>query len=348
MNFGIIGIQRGNLLLEYSRINPEVNIIAICDINQDLLNTINLPVYQTTDYKDFLKVQNLNAIYIATPPEPHAEISAFFLKHHISVLCEIPACLNENEAQLLRESIQNSHAIYMMAENYCYIPENQAIKKIIQSGKLGEIVFVEGKYIHDCKDLLLQNGELTWRGLWNTVLKLNHYPTHSLGPICWWLDIGSNKTDSIISIQNHSSSPFSLEEYWQKMKVFQTPTQGDMVFSILKTKQNITIHLRYDTKSNRPYLKNGYEIQGTLGWIQSGRFDEEEPIIYLKEDKKNVPLREMKEYKEVIESMPYKNSQFDKKAVNYVLFYEFIKAIQNKKSPISLEDSILWSSPIWS
>lgn len=348
MNIGIIGLNRGTLLYEYSKLNSEVQITAICDLNFELMRSFPSSIYKTSNYKEEEFVKNIEAVYIATPPESHADISIYFLNKNISVLCEVPACLDENEAERLLEAERNSSAIYMMAENYCYIPENLAIKEIIQSGKLGAIVYVEGKYIHDCKELLTQNGELTWRGKWNIGTRLNHYPTHSFGPICQWLGIGDKKGDFIVSIKNSKSSNKSLKEYWFDNNIHEKITQADIIFSEIKTENGITIHLRYDTKSNRPHLKNGYEIQGTKGWIQSGRYDEEAPILYLKDEERIFSLRERSEYKQELIKLPYSYFEYGRTSINYSLFLDFIVSIQNNKSSISVEDSILWSSPIWS
>ena len=34
--------------------------------------------------------------------------------------------------------------VYMMAENYCYIPENQIIENMVRQGLFGEVYFGEG------------------------------------------------------------------------------------------------------------------------------------------------------------------------------------------------------------
>ena len=224
----------------------------------------------------------------------------------------------------------------------------KTIKKIIQSGKLGEIVFIEGKYIHDCKEYFVQDGNLTWRGIWNSGSRQNHYPTHSLGPICQWIGVGSYGQDSIELIRNSITSNLALKKDWKEKNIDYPPTQADIVFSEIKTKNNITIHLRYDTKSNRPNLKNGYEIQGTLGWIQSGRFDDEAPIVFYQGEQKIIALRETLEYQETISSLPFDYENLGRGAINYTLFFNFIKSLNYKESQIHLEDSIVWSSPLWS
>jgi len=348
MKLGIIGINRGKLFVEYSNLVSDVNIVGVCDTDQSKLDGFNAPILKVKNFKELISISDLDAVYIATPPDSHFEIAAFFLDNNISVLCEVPACLSKTEADTLKYSLSNKSAIYMMAENYCYIPENLAIKEIIQSGKLGEIIYVNGQYIHDCKDLLVQDGVLTWRGSWNLNSGTNHYPTHSLGVICQWLGIGSFGNDTIMSIKNSVSTNFSLMEDWKQKGINIFPIQGDIVFSELKTEKGVLIHLRYDTKSNRPTLKNGYEIQGTLGWIQSGRHDEEEPIIYFKNRNSIESLRKTDEYRNAILSLPFDFLKIGRTAINYTIFDRFIRSIKMKKSEINLEDSIIWSSPIWS
>jgi predicted dehydrogenase len=348
-HIGLIGLgSRGKLFLDYSKIDNSFKIVAICDIDEKTLNDFPISVFKTVDYKSFIDLENLDAVYVATPPKFHAEISAFFLQHNISVLCEVPACLNENEADLLKNALKGSSAIYMMAENYVYIPENLAIQKIIKAGKVGEIIFVEGMYVHDCKELFIKDGKLTWRGEWNTDNIKYHYPTHSLGPICRWLDIGADGPDYFDKIVNYGTKSSSLIEYFKENNINEKATQPDIVFSIITTKKGVVIHLRYDTKTNRPSLKNGFEIQGTRGWIKSGRYDGEEPVVYYASKKKIIPLYETEEYKEVVEKFPFDLKKYGKLAVTFMMFNDFLNSLRTRKSAIPLEDAILWSSPIWS
>ena len=70
--------------------------------------------------------------------------------------------------------------------------------------------------------------------------------------------------------------------------------------------------------------------------------------MYLKTEKKIIPLRNTKEYKDALSNLPFDYLKLGKIAVNYSLFFYFFESLECKKSQISLEDAILLSSPIWS
>jgi len=85
----------------------------------------------------------------------------------------------------------------MMAENYCYIPENQMILNMVNQGVFGDVYFGEGEYLHDVKSLAVcGNGNATWRSFWQLGKRGAFYPTHSLGPVMQWF-----KGDRIKSVQ---------------------------------------------------------------------------------------------------------------------------------------------------
>lgn len=79
-HIGLIGLgSRGMLFLNYSKIDSSFKIVAICDVDEKKLNDFPISVFKTIDYKSFINLENLDAVYVATPPNLHAEISAFFL-----------------------------------------------------------------------------------------------------------------------------------------------------------------------------------------------------------------------------------------------------------------------------
>lgn len=93
---GIIGISHTykSIIKALKKYNYK---IIICDI--DNTKTLNEPYEKYNDYHDLLSIVDM--VYVATPPSTHFEISSFFLKNNIKVLCEKPLVTNKKDLDIL-------------------------------------------------------------------------------------------------------------------------------------------------------------------------------------------------------------------------------------------------------
>ena len=94
---GISGVHLGG----YSR-NPNVEIYALCDINEKNLakRAEEYKVSRTfTDYREMLALKELDAVSVCTWNSAHAECAIAALRAGKHVLCEKPMALNTAQAQ---------------------------------------------------------------------------------------------------------------------------------------------------------------------------------------------------------------------------------------------------------
>ena len=84
-----------------------------------------------------------NAVFIASPNYLHAaqSISALNAKKH--VLCEKPMCLSLKEALSVKKAVKKNNVKFGVGFHLRFHPVLREVKKIIQSGKTGEVVFAE-------------------------------------------------------------------------------------------------------------------------------------------------------------------------------------------------------------
>eukprot|EP01127_Copromyxa_protea_P011838 TRINITY_DN3013_c0_g3_i1.p1 TRINITY_DN3013_c0_g3~~TRINITY_DN3013_c0_g3_i1.p1 ORF type:complete len:653 (-),score=180.09 TRINITY_DN3013_c0_g3_i1:46-2004(-) len=124
------------------RLDPRAALTAICDPDANLLEKRKQewgPVFATTDYKEIMSREDVDAVVIATPNFLHVEIAMAALKAGKHVMCEKPLGLNAEEACQLAEAAKNSNNVHMTAFTYRFAPSMQFLKKMIEEGKLGEI-----------------------------------------------------------------------------------------------------------------------------------------------------------------------------------------------------------------
>lgn len=187
LRVGVVGLRRGRLYVEVFKLLPETEVVAVCDLDQSLAESIaqefKVPAY-FTDYVDMLD-HGVDIAVISTPAPLHASQSIEALKRGIHVLSEVPAAYTLEECFKLVRTVEEVGVKYMMAENYIYLPSTEVISRVVSSGLIGKPIYVEGEYVHDCRYLMRdEKGVLTWRARLPPI----QYCTHNLGPILRILD----------------------------------------------------------------------------------------------------------------------------------------------------------------
>jgi predicted dehydrogenase len=99
-----------------------------------------------TDYKSMIKIENLNAVIICTPPNLHSKTSIFAMSHGLHVLCEKPFALNTSEAEKMCSCVKEKKLLLMMASKFRFVDDVIKAKAIIDSELLGRLVLFENVF----------------------------------------------------------------------------------------------------------------------------------------------------------------------------------------------------------
>lgn len=122
--------------------NPEVEIVAVCDIIKEKAEKFaekhNIK-HVFADYKDLLKLDDLDFIDICTPNVFHSEMAVAGLNRGLHVFCEKPDAVNPVEAQKMANAAKKSGKRLMVMRNNRFIASSQFMKKYIAAGHMGEI-----------------------------------------------------------------------------------------------------------------------------------------------------------------------------------------------------------------
>ena len=116
---------------------------------------LNIEFYM--DDIDFF-IQEVDAVYIASPHESHVEYCKEMLSKGKHVLCEKPMAFSKEEVNQLSALAKKQGCILMEAIKTAYCPGFTALLELIQSGKIGEVVDVEACFT---KLVLEDSRELT-------------------------------------------------------------------------------------------------------------------------------------------------------------------------------------------
>ena len=256
LKIGIAGANRGSSFMVPFTTISETKVTAICDLNEDVLEGIGEKFgieQRFTQYEEML--DQIDVVVLATPENLHVPQSILALKAGKHVISEVTAAVSIEQCYQLVETVQNSQAKYMMAENMCYHKPNVLIKNMVRQGVFGKIYFGEAEYVHDIKYLHHNaEGNPTWRYYWQVGVNRCNYATHSLGPVLQWFD-ERVVTVCCLGTGVHTDPEHAME---------------DTVLMLCKTESGYLIKIRIDMLSTRP--PNTYlSLQGTKACFEGSR-----------------------------------------------------------------------------
>jgi len=145
IKFAIVGC--GRIAQRHAEhINNMAQLAAVCDIKKERADALaaeyNCIPY--TDIDDLLKSENkIDVVSICTPNGLHAEQTIKSLKSGFHVLCEKPMAINVQDAGMMINTAEKTNKRLFIVKQNRFNPPVEAVKKIIDEGRLGEIFSVQ-------------------------------------------------------------------------------------------------------------------------------------------------------------------------------------------------------------
>ena len=147
LRVGFIGPgSRGQELIRQLLHVPGVEIAAVCDVYEPRFAQVNAlvghPVPATKDYRELLKRQDLDVIYVATPLAFHAEHVLAALRTGRPVYGEKAMGFTPAQCQEILHEATQLGRLYQVGHQYRYAPWVQAALQRVQSGEIGDATHV--------------------------------------------------------------------------------------------------------------------------------------------------------------------------------------------------------------
>jgi hypothetical protein len=251
-------------------LHPKAIITGLCDVRTEYIEKAsafikNQPVTKalyggsSEAWKLMAKRDDIDLIIISTPWDDHVPMALYCMQQEKHVAVEVPASLSINGCWALVDTAEAMQRHCMMLENVCYGDEELWILNMVNSGVFGKLTHAEAAYIHDLRSLMFSKTYYykQWRLRHHLRQDGNLYPTHGLGPVAQYMNIGrGDRFDHLVSM---SSKPASLEEYAKTVESDNEFYQqgnfihGDMSSTLIKTAQGRTILVQHDVATPRPY-----------------------------------------------------------------------------------------------
>lgn len=255
---------------------PGTEIVALCDIDggkveaaQKILERngrARAAAYSGSAeaYRQLCERADIDIVYIATDWLSHTPIALYAMNHGKHVAIEVPAAMDLKEIWSLIDTSERTRKHCMMLENCVYDFFEIASLNMAQQGLFGEVLHVEGAYIHNLDEF--------WKEYWNNWrLDYNRrhagdvYATHGIGPDCQVLNIHrGDRMEYLVSMATKAvNGPKQVEKMTGSAAAdFQN---GDQTSTMIHTVQGKTMLIQHNVMTPRPYNRK-FQIVGTEGY----------------------------------------------------------------------------------
>jgi len=147
----VIGAGVGRAHMKGYRNSSDSELVAVCDANAvrlaEIAGEFGIPASQQyTDYHTMLETVKPDIVSIALPNYLHREVAVAALEAGAHVICEKPMATTVAEAEAMNAAAQKAGKQLAISYNYRYRADAQWIHKVIESGSLGEIHFVNATW----------------------------------------------------------------------------------------------------------------------------------------------------------------------------------------------------------
>ena len=256
---------------------PGTKIVALCDLSperveksQEILKNAGMP--EATSYsgsedawKKLCEQEDIDLVYIATDWKHHAEMGVYAMEHGKHVAIEVPAAMTLDEIWQLINTSEKTRKHCMQLENCVYDFFELTTLNMAQQGLFGEVLHVEGAYIHNLEEFWPYYWN-NWRLDYNNENRGDVYATHGLGPACQLLDIHrGDRMKTLVAMDTKAATGPELGKRYGLANDSIEFQNGDHTMTFIRTENGKTIHIQHDVMNPRPYSRM-YQLTGTDGF----------------------------------------------------------------------------------
>lgn len=275
VGLGFVGCQHAEAIFK----SPRAELYALCDTSPERLNRLATKYNckkQYTDYSQLLNDDNVSIVYICTPNQLHAEQAVQALSNGKHVFVEKPLANTIEDCRKVAKAAKQYNKKLMVGYICRFSKVFEAAKKMSEDGTLGEVIYLEGDYIHDMKSSILRYFETQNEPIGD--IKSDDYVRFLKEAKPWW----SDKKNKDLPVLGGACHPIDLMR-WIAGDVQEVYAVGnkkglpaatftaDTILATLKFESGAVAKLTVSFGMASPYQLN-LQVYGTQGCILNNNF----------------------------------------------------------------------------
>jgi predicted dehydrogenase len=148
ITLGFIGVGgMGSGHLNWFRSSPEVEILAVCDVDEGMRSRAQDAVGEGcdayNDYRDLLDRSDIDAVVIATPDHWHTLCAMHACQAGKDIYCEKPLTLTIEEALALTKTVRRYGRVFQTGSQQRSGGEFRKACELVRSGRIGQVDLAE-------------------------------------------------------------------------------------------------------------------------------------------------------------------------------------------------------------
>lgn len=148
VRLAVLGLNQGSKIARDAMANPEIDLVAVAGFGEqaeEVATELGVKLYE--GYQELMDKEKLDGVVIALPNKLHAPAVGYALDADIKyILLEKPIAATEEDAELIINSCHEAGATLLVGHHRRSSSRYQLIRKIIDSGRLGDIVGVQSTF----------------------------------------------------------------------------------------------------------------------------------------------------------------------------------------------------------
>ena len=159
IKWGILGLGRAaNSFAEAIKEVENAELVSIASLSKSKLKSFGKKFnikenYRFNTYQELINSEGLDAVYIATLNNTHAELTIKLAKAKKNILCEKPMALDENEAKQVFIELAKSKVLFLEAIAYRSHPQTKALNELILGDEIGQIENIKSSFGFSARNL---------------------------------------------------------------------------------------------------------------------------------------------------------------------------------------------------
>jgi predicted dehydrogenase len=158
IGLGVIGMNPHNMGSTMTLLRDEADLRyelrAACARRSDVLEAYardaGIP-FHTTDYRELVARDDVDVVAVYSPDALHAEHCIAALEAGKHVVCTKPMVTGLDQAKDLVNAVRSSGRKFLVGQTMRFDRQFATLRQMVEGGELGEMMAVEGFYIHDMR-----------------------------------------------------------------------------------------------------------------------------------------------------------------------------------------------------
>jgi predicted dehydrogenase len=125
------------------RLGPKVELVGICDLNEDILNQVATQFNVSnayTDISDLLSEQQPDVVVVLTPPQTHAGLVVTALESGAHVLVEKPMAVNVADCDKMNDAATRYNRKLGIMHSQLFHPPLDQVRREVSEGRYGRFL----------------------------------------------------------------------------------------------------------------------------------------------------------------------------------------------------------------